>query len=149
MQFCSKLREVSVSSVLPFPALLLLFWKRKIKHSYRILLAKSALLHQEMKHDSECGNTQEGTAWRIKEMLFRGQSCMKLLTVTARYTLCWQRAGRVDAAVSTAFPTRGVRTQSKIYSLRWLFQSICIYNCNISWISYVHQGPCFSSCLNN
>lgn len=58
--------------------------EKKIKHSYRILLAKSESLHQEMKHDSECGNTGEGTAWGMKEMLFGGQSHMKLLTVTAK-----------------------------------------------------------------
>lgn len=47
-------------------------FKQKIKHSYRILVAKSELLQQEMKHDPECGNTWKRAAWGIKKMLFRG-----------------------------------------------------------------------------
>lgn len=35
--------------------------------------------------------------------------------------LCRQRAWRVDAAVSTAFPTCGARAQSQLYWLRQLF----------------------------
>lgn len=30
-----------------------------------------------------------------------------------------------------------------------IFQCICIYSCNFSWISYVHWGPSFSTGLSN
>lgn len=106
-------------------------FQTEYRHSYRILVAKSELLQQEMTHDPECGNTWKITVWGNEKKCCSGAGAtLSCWLGQQSKTLCRQRTRRVDTAVSTAFPTRGVHTQSQPHCLGQPFQCICIYSCD-------------------
>lgn len=149
MQFYSRLRVVGVGSALPFPALLLLFWNRKSNIPIEFYWQKVNRFIKKWSMIQSVATLGKELPGEWKKCCLGARATWSFWLWQRSNMLCRQRARRVDAAVSTAFPTRGVHTQSKLYCLRQLFQHICIYSCNFSWINYVHRGSRFSTRLNN